>query len=810
MAVVAEGDIEIRLSPASAASLSKQLTATLSAAGTPAGAGFGSSFDKSADAAIKKSGDSFKNLEKEAGRQGGEAGKTFGKSFGGALTGVAAFSLIRQGGKFIGDSVKEFAESAKGLAQTNQVLKTTGQVAGVTAKDVDGLANSLSKKAAVDDDVVRSAENVLLTFTSVRNEVGAGNDIFSQATGLALDMSTALGTDLQGSVIQLGKALNDPIKGITALSRVGVSFTEQQKEQIKTLSESGNVLEAQKIVLAELSKEFGGVAEATADADGGVQRAAVSVGELKEAIGGALAPTLAKVTPLATGLAESVAELPASVTGAGLAFFGLIASVAVVLKLKNAITGTLTDLGKLGPAGARAATGLDALGRLGGVVTIAAALDVGINKLFETIEEKRAGQSVSELAGDLAELADGSIDLDGALRQAGAGNSFLDQQIRGLKTGLKQGTLGVLDFGDSTSELSSRLDRVDKALVELVSSGATEAAAADLKLIAERFNIPEENISKVFNDYTAALAKNEAASSVAKVAQKELGGAVGDTGDAVSDTTQEFETLEDAISFLNDTISNGALGQFRSLDDAAIGLASSQRRLSEELKENGASFDLSSEKGLKNREAFGRVIDSVDDYVDALVRTGQVAQTQDSYNAAYIHTLERMRDEALPGVRSQFDQYIALVKQSPTELNFSTANAQANVLTFEQKLAALIGQLTTVNQSAGIFSSGLLPGITGPLLPSLQPGRGPSGRVATGRDVVRAGRPLLVGDGGRTEVFVPTEDGKLYPSEESARRAGVYGSTGYSFGDIIINEVGGNPEATAFATMTAIAESLNL
>jgi hypothetical protein len=93
----------------------------------------------------------------------------------------------------------------------------------------------LSKKSGIDDEVIASGANVLLTFTKVRNEAGKGNDIFNQGTTIALDMSRALGTDLQGSVIQVGKALNDPIKGISALQRVGVSFTEQQKDQIKTL-----------------------------------------------------------------------------------------------------------------------------------------------------------------------------------------------------------------------------------------------------------------------------------------------------------------------------------------------------------------------------------------------------------------------------------------------------------------------------------------------------------------------------------------------------------------------------------------------
>ena len=120
--------------------------------------------------------------------------------------------------------------------------------------------DALERKTGVDGDQIQSGENMLLTFTNVRNEVGKGNDIFNQATSTVLDMSVALGQDTKSSAIQLGKALNDPVKGVTALQRVGVTFTAQQKDQIKTLVDSGNTLDAQKIILRELDKEFGGSA----------------------------------------------------------------------------------------------------------------------------------------------------------------------------------------------------------------------------------------------------------------------------------------------------------------------------------------------------------------------------------------------------------------------------------------------------------------------------------------------------------------------------------------------------------------------
>jgi hypothetical protein len=158
--------------------------------------------------------------------------------------------------------ISEYAEAAKVTAQTNAVIKSTGKAAGVSTKQVQDLAESLMKKSGVDDEAIQSGENLLLTFTNIRNEAGKGNDVFNQTTKAALDMSVALGTDMQSAAMQLGKALNDPIKGVTKLQRSGVTFTDAQKKQIQALQESGKTLEAQKIILGEVNKEFGGSAEA--------------------------------------------------------------------------------------------------------------------------------------------------------------------------------------------------------------------------------------------------------------------------------------------------------------------------------------------------------------------------------------------------------------------------------------------------------------------------------------------------------------------------------------------------------------------
>lgn len=213
---------------------------------------------------------------------------TVAKTAAGLLAGAFAAVQVKD---FLSDAIAEGREALLVQRQTEAVLKSTGGAANVTSGHINDLAQKLSGLAGVDDELVQHSENVLLTFTKVRNETGAGNDVFDQATKAALDMSAALGTDLQGATLQLGKALNDPVKGITALSRAGVSFTAQQKEQIKTLVASGKTLDAQKLILKEFNTEFGGAAEAAADP---MQKLGVVVKNLEERVGLALLPVINK------------------------------------------------------------------------------------------------------------------------------------------------------------------------------------------------------------------------------------------------------------------------------------------------------------------------------------------------------------------------------------------------------------------------------------------------------------------------------------------------------------------------------------
>lgn len=280
--------------------------------------------------ASKKLQDGFKSAQQDAG--------DFGKAFG-IIAGVGVLALK----KF----VDEASESERVVSQLNAVLTSTGGVAGVSAAMATNLAGSLQKVTTIGDEAILTGENMLLTFTNI------GKDVFPQTTQVMLDMATAMNGGvtpsaeaLKSQAIQLGKALNDPAEGLAALSRVGVKFTEDQKKQIETMQKSGDLMGAQKLILAELSREFGGSATAAAQTFGGqLEQMKNRMGEISEELGRAVIPILqmftAKLGEMVTwfeNLTPQQKEFAAQTVLVGTALAGAVAGAGLLIAALNPIT----------------------------------------------------------------------------------------------------------------------------------------------------------------------------------------------------------------------------------------------------------------------------------------------------------------------------------------------------------------------------------------------------------------------------------------------------------------------------------------
>lgn len=155
-------------------------------------------------------------------------------------------------------AIRESMQMEKQLNIMDQLVKQTGASAWTTTQQLQQQAHQVALNTLESVDGVMEAQKTLLTFRKVTGEV------FDRSIQAAADMSAALGTDLRSSVLQLGKALEDPVTGMSALSRSGTVFTEQQKEMVKSMVESGKQAEAQKFILSELEAQYGGAGNAAA------------------------------------------------------------------------------------------------------------------------------------------------------------------------------------------------------------------------------------------------------------------------------------------------------------------------------------------------------------------------------------------------------------------------------------------------------------------------------------------------------------------------------------------------------------------
>jgi phage-related protein len=251
-----------------------------------------------ADSANMRKG--FAEINDSAGKVGGGL-STLAKIGGAALLAVGAAVA-----GVVASSIKAAADAQVVAAQTTAVLASTAHSANRTADEIGKLASSLSQLSGVDDEVIQSGQNLLLTFTNIQ---GIN---FDRATAAALDLSVAMGTDMSSAAQLVGKALNDPIKGMSALSRVGVQLSADQKSVIESLVATGDVAGAQAVILEELNRQFGGSAEAFGNTfEGALGKVQTNIGNLQEIIGSAFLPPLTAVLNTVAGVLNSVAESPA-------------------------------------------------------------------------------------------------------------------------------------------------------------------------------------------------------------------------------------------------------------------------------------------------------------------------------------------------------------------------------------------------------------------------------------------------------------------------------------------------------------------
>ena len=191
------------------------------------------------------------------------------------------------------------------IAQINESMGLFGNETEKVNERLIAYANATARATGVDQNSIKATQAKLLTFGELAKSADEVNGAFDRATKAAIDLAAAGFGDAESNAVQLGKALQDPIKGITALAKSGVTFTEQEKEKIKTLVESNRTLEAQEMILKAIETQVGGTAEATAN---DTDKLKVAFSQVSESIGLILVPILAGLAPILTNIAALAAR----------------------------------------------------------------------------------------------------------------------------------------------------------------------------------------------------------------------------------------------------------------------------------------------------------------------------------------------------------------------------------------------------------------------------------------------------------------------------------------------------------------------
>lgn len=188
--------------------------------------------------------------------------------------GVAVAAALATVSTVLGRATADATAAQTAQLKLAAVLKATGSASGLTAREIGEMAESMERSTINSAEAISDAAAAMATFRSI------SGDTFKDAIGLAADMAATFGGDVRGAAVQLGKALEEPIEGLSSLRRVGVTFGEGQKALIARLVETGQKAEAQRIILKALEGQLGGAAAGQASGVAGAShRAAAATGD---------------------------------------------------------------------------------------------------------------------------------------------------------------------------------------------------------------------------------------------------------------------------------------------------------------------------------------------------------------------------------------------------------------------------------------------------------------------------------------------------------------------------------------------------
>jgi lambda family phage tail tape measure protein len=526
---------------------------------------------KTATEALRDLGNQSDDTEAQA--------KSLGKTLGDIFAGIAV-------GAFFKAVISNSSEAEQEMAQLNATIASTGGAAGLTSDEIVAMAEALSKVTTFSAGAIIAMESQLLTFTQL------GKDVVPLATEAILDLATKMGGDLKGAAVQMGKALNDPIKGVTALSDVGVSFTDSQRAVIKSMVETGDVAGAQKIILAELAVEFGGSARAARDTLGGaLESLQNSFGDLLEGGGGNLNDAKSAVEDLNAAISDPAAKEAFATITAGI--LNLAAAAAGATADVIGFGKYLSELLNVAINGASA----DNLILLDDAITdlqehIASISSNPVLRFLNTFEIRNAREELAGLQAQYSSGFEAQVNASAAQqKEAQAKTEALAAQIKAKQDELKNAKIA----GANASEQQRIADDLKKAQQDSEAAAKSSAAASASAAAAQAKSIMSQVSALQFQAETVGqsadqvtllkLSLDGATASQVAAAQAALGTVAAYEAQAKAATLSEKQADSTAAYAAALDAQVAARQNAATVEVQAIGLGQQQAELLKELSE---------------------------------------------------------------------------------------------------------------------------------------------------------------------------------------------------------------------------------
>lgn len=592
-----------------------------------------------------------------------------------SVPGFALFAgLIGGASKFV-ETILD-AEDAQSQLQAS-LESTKAAARGLTEEGIDALTRSLAANTTASRTIIKEGASILATFTNI------GGEVFPQAAEAALNMSAKFGVDVKGAMVQLGKALNDPIAGVSALKEIGVAFTEEQKAQIKTLVEANDVLGAQTLILNQLEVEIGGAAralkgsglgsfwddikdQAEAAALGFAEGVTPAIDDLAKAFSGSTGETEDLFRTIGSGVGLIVTLAQGAFTSAS-AGWGLLADGAVgfFLLLKRESAEFLSNL----------ASQFE-------VVPGLSELAAGFTQTFDLMAQK-ANEKIREVDGRLSERQAAWNKATKSLK-----DSF-DQRIDELVNGVDSASSSASSsVAAAESSITKSMDRMASAAA-VVPEAHSEAAAGVMKTWEEDYDptllrlafpgLKPEDKAKLQADFQEAVETIRGGGVQMSAEMKAIGEAIGVNVALWTPPVVESGLVFDEVSRTMNSVraagENAAAG-LRNAGEGGQAAAEGGGAAAENLANANAEL---SDMGEKGKEAAAGVAAPKDALDQVAAASNQAAEEGEAHAAA---------------TKAQADQLTALTEA------FKPENVAA-FLTNIQNLSG-VDLSTVVTQLAGV------------------------------------------------------------------------------------------------------------